>query len=48
MSLVDGYNIPMKITNNVGCDESDCSTDLGPDCKWIHGFIIQDKVEKNT
>ncbi|PAV16382.1 thaumatin [Pyrrhoderma noxium] len=32
VSLVDGYNIPMKITNNVGCDESDCSTDLGPDC----------------
>lgn len=32
VSLVDGYNLPMSITNNVGCGVADCPVDLGPDC----------------
>ncbi|KDQ20877.1 hypothetical protein BOTBODRAFT_169585 [Botryobasidium botryosum FD-172 SS1] len=32
ISLVDGYNLPAKITNNVGCEEASCPVDLGPNC----------------
>ncbi|KAJ8700880.1 hypothetical protein PTI98_003860 [Pleurotus ostreatus] len=32
VSLVDGYNLPMRITNNVGCPVADCAVDLGPNC----------------
>ncbi|KAG8905726.1 hypothetical protein FRB99_008363, partial [Tulasnella sp. 403] len=32
VSLVDGYNLPMKITNNKGCPAADCPVDLNPDC----------------
>ncbi|KAG8712976.1 hypothetical protein FRC09_019252, partial [Ceratobasidium sp. 395] len=32
VSLVDGYNLPMRITNNVGCHVADCPVDLGPNC----------------
>jgi len=32
VSLVDGYDLPMSITNTVGCAEADCGVDLGPDC----------------
>ncbi|KAL5520920.1 hypothetical protein ACEPAF_2923 [Sanghuangporus sanghuang] len=32
VSLVDGYDLPMSITNNVGCSVADCSADLNPDC----------------
>ncbi|KAL4079433.1 thaumatin [Scleroderma citrinum] len=32
VSLVDGYNLPMSITNNVGCHIADCPVDLGPNC----------------
>ncbi|KAF7320781.1 hypothetical protein HMN09_00164400 [Mycena chlorophos] len=32
VSLVDGYNLPLSITNNVGCGEPKCGVDLGPDC----------------
>ncbi|KAJ7777984.1 thaumatin-like protein [Mycena maculata] len=32
VSLVDGYNLPMEITNNVGCGVPSCPVDLGPDC----------------
>lgn len=31
-SLVDGYNLPLSITNNVGCPIADCAVDLGPGC----------------
>ncbi|KAF8528421.1 thaumatin-like protein [Hysterangium stoloniferum] len=31
-SLVDGYNLPLRITNTVGCPVADCPIDLGPDC----------------
>lgn len=32
VSLVDGYNLPMRITNTAGCHVADCPVDLGPDC----------------
>ncbi|CAG7850269.1 Thaumatin-like protein 1a AltName: Full=Mdtl1; AltName: Full=Pathogenesis-related protein 5a; Short=PR-5a; AltName: Allergen=Mal d 2; Flags: Precursor [Serendipita indica DSM 11827] len=32
VSLVDGYNLPMRITNNKGCPVVECAQDLGPDC----------------
>ncbi|KAL6302263.1 thaumatin [Sparassis latifolia] len=32
VSLVDGFNLPMSITNNVGCAVADCPVDLGPNC----------------
>ncbi|KAG8905727.1 hypothetical protein FRB99_008364 [Tulasnella sp. 403] len=32
VSLVDGYNLPMRITNDKGCHVADCPVDLGPEC----------------
>ncbi|KAI0942869.1 hypothetical protein AcV7_002164 [Taiwanofungus camphoratus] len=32
VSLVDGYNLPVSITNNQGCGVADCPVDLGPNC----------------
>ncbi|EKM57391.1 uncharacterized protein PHACADRAFT_255113 [Phanerochaete carnosa HHB-10118-sp] len=32
VSLVDGYDLPISITNNVGCPVADCTVDLGPIC----------------
>ncbi|KAI0749526.1 thaumatin-like protein [Daedaleopsis nitida] len=32
VSLVDGFNLPMTITNNVGCDVPSCPVDLNPNC----------------
>ncbi|KAJ8082347.1 hypothetical protein PM082_008202 [Marasmius tenuissimus] len=32
VSLVDGYNLPMAITNNVGCPVADCPVDLNANC----------------
>jgi len=32
VSLVDGYNLPVRIDNNVGCGVASCPVDLGPDC----------------
>ena len=32
VSLVDGYNLPMRITNNKNCPVADCPVDLGPNC----------------
>ncbi|KAG1847693.1 thaumatin [Suillus subalutaceus] len=32
VSLVDGYNLPVSVTNNVGCGIPSCPVDLGPDC----------------
>ena len=34
VSLVDGYNLPLRISNNVGCGVADCPVDLGPDCEF--------------
>ncbi|KAI0710079.1 thaumatin-like protein [Earliella scabrosa] len=32
VSLVDGYNLPVRISNNKGCHVADCPVDLGPNC----------------
>ncbi|TFK49637.1 thaumatin-like protein [Heliocybe sulcata] len=32
ISLVDGYNLPARIDNNVGCGVPSCPVDLGPNC----------------
>ncbi|KAI9453213.1 thaumatin-like protein [Lactarius psammicola] len=32
VSLVDGYNLPMRINNNRGCGVPLCGIDLGPNC----------------
>ncbi|KAJ7685507.1 thaumatin [Mycena polygramma] len=32
VSLVDGYNLPMRIDNNVGCPIPSCPVDLAPNC----------------
>jgi len=32
VSLVDGSNVPMAITNSAGCDVASCPTDLNPGC----------------
>lgn len=32
VSLVDGYNLPMRISNNKGCPVAECAVDLGPNC----------------
>lgn len=29
---MDGYNLPLSVTNNVGCPVADCPVDLGPNC----------------
>ena len=33
VSLVDGYDLPMRITNNVGCPVADCPVDLS---EYLH------------
>lgn len=33
VSLVDGFNIPMTVTNNQGCGVASCPVDLNPDCE---------------
>ncbi|KAK7045048.1 thaumatin [Favolaschia claudopus] len=32
VSLVDGYNLPMRIDNSGGCHTASCPVDLGPNC----------------
>ncbi|GAA6030920.1 hypothetical protein JCM8097_008936 [Rhodosporidiobolus ruineniae] len=32
VSLVDGFNLPISITNDVGCDEPTCTADLNTNC----------------
>ncbi|TFK50318.1 thaumatin-like protein [Heliocybe sulcata] len=32
VSLVDGYNLPIKVENSGGCSVADCSADLNPQC----------------
>jgi hypothetical protein len=38
VSLVDGFNLPMKITTNVNCPVASCGVDLGPKCKSLVAF----------
>ncbi|KAJ6475448.1 thaumatin-like protein [Mycena sanguinolenta] len=38
VSLVDGFNLPMRIDNNVGCEAPSCPVDLGTNCPAaLHG-----------
>ncbi|TCD63648.1 hypothetical protein EIP91_005128 [Steccherinum ochraceum] len=32
ISLVDGYNLPLRIDNDKGCPVPECAVDLGPNC----------------
>jgi len=32
VSLVDGYNLPIRVDNNQGCPVPECAVDLGPNC----------------
>jgi hypothetical protein len=32
VSMVDGYNLPMRITNDQGCPVADCPVDINPNC----------------
>ncbi|RPD61751.1 thaumatin-like protein [Lentinus tigrinus ALCF2SS1-7] len=32
VSIVDGFNLPMRISNNKGCPAPDCPVDLNPNC----------------
>ncbi|KZT64104.1 thaumatin-like protein [Daedalea quercina L-15889] len=32
VSLVDGFNLPMSVTNNVGCSVASCPVDLNANC----------------
>ncbi|CAK5278258.1 unnamed protein product [Mycena citricolor] len=32
VSVVDGYNLPVRIDNTAGCALSECPVDLGPNC----------------
>jgi len=32
VSVVDGFNLPLKVTNNVNCSIADCPVDLDADC----------------
>lgn len=32
VSLVDGFNLPMRIENSVGCPVADCPVDVNPKC----------------
>lgn len=35
VSLVDGFNLPMQITNNVGCSVAGCTADLNSVCPSV-------------
>lgn len=35
VSLVDGFNIPISITNDKNCPPAECAADLGATCKLI-------------
>ena len=39
VSLVDGYDLPMRIDNNVGCPVASCGVDLGPNCPYYFIYI---------
>ena len=45
-SLVDGYNLPLRITNSVGCPVADCPVDLGPGCTCLFFFLRGGRAAK--
>lgn len=44
VSLVDGYNLPMRIDNNKGCGVADCPVDLGPNCEYATNNLFTRSV----
>lgn len=40
VSLVDGYNLPMRIDNNKGCSIAECPVDLGLNCLFLVSTTI--------
>ncbi|KAJ6475479.1 thaumatin [Mycena sanguinolenta] len=44
VSLVDGFNLPMRIDNNVGCEAPSCPVDLGPNCACM---VTRTMIEPN-
>ncbi|KAF8172975.1 thaumatin [Mycena galopus ATCC 62051] len=42
VSVVDGFNIPMQITNNVGCGVPSCPANLNPGCRCPSPLVIKD------
>ena len=34
VSLVQGFNLPLEITNTAGCPVASCPVDLGPNCQY--------------
>lgn len=45
-SLVNGYNLPLRITNDAGCPVADCPVDLGPNCKFLRA--VKDIIDSFT
>ena len=41
VSLVDGYDLPMRVDNNVECPVADCPVDLGPSCSYSSRLELQ-------
>jgi len=41
VSLVDGFNLPMRIDNSVGCPIADCPVDLGPNCTRLVDNLLR-------
>jgi len=39
VSVVDGFNLPLKVTNNVNCSIADCPVDLDADCIQTRHFL---------
>ena len=46
VSLVDGYNLPVSITNSQGCNVASCPVDLGPNCSpfYLYAYYGQSHV----
>jgi len=34
VSVVDGFNLPVQITNTAGCPDASCPQDLNLDCQY--------------
>ena len=40
VSLVDGFDIPMAVTNSGGCSEASCPVDLNANCNTLLRVIV--------
>ncbi|KIY48097.1 Osmotin, thaumatin-like protein [Fistulina hepatica ATCC 64428] len=39
VSVADGFNVPLAITNNVGCSSASCPVDLNTDCPSVLQYL---------